>query len=118
MYFWYKEFFDAHPHLAQRFPGGVDQFAQMVAGLPPDLLGDLMIEALDGQPGGMPGGLDGLDVDADADNIAEFDRPNAGVNPALAQEQEQVRTENDERDSEDETEDVSVRDNVYLFRSV
>jgi len=33
----------------------------MVAGLPPDLLGDLMlVEAMDDQ-GGMPGGLDGWD---------------------------------------------------------
>jgi hypothetical protein len=68
----------------QRFPGGVDQFAQMVAGLPPDLLGDLMlVEAMDDQ-GGMPGGLDGVDGDGA---------------------QEQVGNE----DSDEETEDVPVR---------
>jgi hypothetical protein len=48
-------------NFGQRFPGGVDQFAQMVAGLPPDLLEDLLlVEALNAQ-GGMPGGLDGID---------------------------------------------------------
>jgi len=97
-----QEFFDAHPHLAQRFPGGVDQFAQMVAGLPPDVLEDLMlVEAMDDQ-GGMPGGLDGINIDDDG-----VDGPAVDENPgSTALAQEQAGSEND---PDDETEDFSVR---------
>ena len=36
-------FFNAHPDFAQRFPGGIIQFAQMADKLPADVLENMMI---------------------------------------------------------------------------
>ena len=52
----------AHPNFAERFPGGIIQFAQLAAQLPEDALEDLMIAEADGvgapNPNrGMPGQL-------------------------------------------------------------
>lgn len=56
-----KAFFDAHPNFAQRFPGGIVQFAQMAGELPEDALDDIMIAANLGNEGGqnreMPGAM-------------------------------------------------------------
>jgi len=54
----------AHPNFAERFPGGIVQFAQLAAQLPEDALEDLMIAEADGiglqnPNGGMPGQLQG-----------------------------------------------------------
>lgn len=54
----------AHPNFAQRFPGGIIQFAQLAAQLPEDALEDLMIAEADGivaqNPNvAMPGQLQG-----------------------------------------------------------
>ncbi|KAF9777698.1 transcriptional repressor TCF25-domain-containing protein, partial [Thelephora terrestris] len=59
-----QDFFAAHPDFAQRFPGGIIQFAQLAAQLPEDALEDLMIAEADGivaqNPNvGMPGQLQG-----------------------------------------------------------
>jgi len=65
----------AHPNFAERFPGGIIQFAQLAAQLPEDALEDLMIAEADGigapnPNGGMPGQLQGevgvLDFEPDA----------------------------------------------------
>ena len=73
----------AHPNFAERFPGGIIQFAQLAAQLPEDALEDLMIAEANGAgvrnpDGGMPGQLQGevgvLDFGqdtADLDPIAE-----------------------------------------------
>jgi len=58
-----QEFFAAHPNFAERFPGGIVQFAQFAAQLPEDALEDLMIAEANhaGIPNdgrGMPGQLD------------------------------------------------------------
>ena len=65
-----QAFFDAHPHFAQRFPGGILQFAQMAGQLPPDVLEDLMlVEAVNANAaGGMPGGFDNMQEEEEADN--------------------------------------------------
>lgn len=60
----FQDFFVAHPNFAERFPGGIIQFAQLAAQLPEDALEDLLIaEANDmGAPNpnwGMPGQLEG-----------------------------------------------------------
>jgi len=59
-----QDFFVAHPNFAERFPGGIIQFAQLAAQLPEDALEDLMIAEADGVgapnlDGGMPGHLQG-----------------------------------------------------------
>jgi hypothetical protein len=67
----------AHPNFAERFPGGIVQFAQLAAQLPEDALEDLMIAEADGIGAnnlqrGIPGQLRGeigvLDFEPDAAN--------------------------------------------------
>ncbi|TCD69203.1 hypothetical protein EIP91_008499 [Steccherinum ochraceum] len=92
-------FFQANPQFAQRFPGGIVQFAQLAGQLPEDALEDLFAAELAAEPpeevrpGGMrvPGGLfgDGLDDLDDVDDV-----------PPLAGE---VRSE--EEDGEESTEE-------------
>lgn len=58
-----EDFFNAHPEMEQRFPGGVVQFAQAAAQLPEEVLEDIMIavagpgraEENNPMPGQMPG---------------------------------------------------------------
>lgn len=102
-----------HPQLAQRFPGRVDQLAQIVDGLPPDVFEDLMLgEALHAQ-GGVPGGLDGIDAEDNVENLIEVNFPAVGVEPGASLAREQVGIEN--QDSEDETEDDSTRVRLFFF---
>ncbi|THH32160.1 hypothetical protein EUX98_g2009 [Antrodiella citrinella] len=76
-------FFEAHPNFAQRFPGGIVQFAQLAAELPEDALEDLFAAELAAEPGVhlqgeggggqvMPGGLFG-DVDDEPPALGEED---------------------------------------------
>ncbi|KAF6754099.1 transcriptional repressor TCF25-domain-containing protein [Ephemerocybe angulata] len=64
-------FFNDNPNFVERFPGGILQFAQAIAQLPPDVLDDMMMAQAMGGPAaggmdagafaggmGMPGGLD------------------------------------------------------------
>ena len=46
--------FDADPHIAARFPGGVLQFAQLIDQLPDDAVGDMILQ-LQGAGGGGQG---------------------------------------------------------------
>ena len=102
----FQEFFDANPQLLQRFPGGVNEFAQMVAGLPPDIVGDVMLAELHGQ-GGMPGGLDAIDVGHDdMDNV----EPDAG---AEEEEEEEDEEENENEEDESEDEDSVRKNKIY-----
>ncbi|KDQ27547.1 hypothetical protein PLEOSDRAFT_1056068 [Pleurotus ostreatus PC15] len=68
-----QAFFDGNPNIAEQFPGGVVQFAQNAARLPPDVLEGMMIAELNarggqgghggfGGGGGMPGGMPGADI--------------------------------------------------------
>lgn len=70
-----QDFFVAHPGFAERFPGGIIQFAQLAAQLPEDALEDLMIAEANGVDApnpnlGIPGQLQGeigvLDFEQDA----------------------------------------------------
>jgi len=71
-----QDFFQAHPEFAERFPGGIVQFAQVAAELPEHMIEDLMIaEAHAGgavaaggvQPGQMPGGMFGFGEEENGD---------------------------------------------------
>ncbi|KAF9478458.1 DUF654-domain-containing protein [Pholiota conissans] len=83
-----QAFFDAHPHFAERFPGGILQFAQMAGQLPPDVLEDLMlVEAVNADArGGMPGGFEDQDM-RDEDGVDDIPRGMVEVNfnPPAAQ---------------------------------
>ncbi|TFK79628.1 DUF654-domain-containing protein [Polyporus arcularius HHB13444] len=121
-------FWDAHPVIQQRFPGGVVQFAQMAAQMPEEALDDLFVAmqvAMDEQQpqdGGMPGGMPGQDVivnfvepDDDVDDDAP-DLPAAPV-PAVRPAVEQAAPEDEEEDEEGEEEEVAPLP-VRFLRSV
>ncbi|EIN04337.1 DUF654-domain-containing protein [Punctularia strigosozonata HHB-11173 SS5] len=73
-------FFDAHPHVAERFPGGINQFVQALAQLPPEVIEDMLIQAADGadigpglampQDRGMPGDME-MEVEVQWANFGE-----------------------------------------------
>ena len=111
-----QAFFEAHPHFAQRFPGGILQFAQMAGQLPPDVLEDLMlVEAINAAPGpdggAMPGGLE--NVRDDGENAVEVNfHQGGGPLPPLGavahgdQIEEEANRDGDEEDEEEEEEEV------------
>ena len=72
-----QDFFEAHPHFAQRFPGGIAEFAQIAGQLPEDMLEDLMIaEVAAGQDRGMPGQMPGEGIfDDDVPQAAQHVAP-------------------------------------------
>ncbi|ESK89923.1 transcription factor 25 (basic helix-loop-helix) [Moniliophthora roreri MCA 2997] len=115
--------FDAHPMLAERFQGGVFEFAQRLAQMPQDMLDDLMANAaaqMEGNgdmgqdnifvadvAGGMPGGFGD-------DNREVFQAPPLAANPpnnaALANvppAEGEDETDRDEDEDEDEDEDIA-----------
>jgi hypothetical protein len=111
-----KAFFVAHPHFAQRFPGGILQFAQMAGQLPPDVLEDLMlVEAVNAPDGVIPGGLDNV-RDDDEENVVEvnFDQREGPLPPlgATALENE-VEDGHDQLEDENEEEDISVSQTTF-----
>ncbi|KAH9483302.1 Transcription factor 25 [Psilocybe cubensis] len=76
-------FFDANPHFAERFPGGILQFAQMVGQLPADVLEDMMLveaAAGNGNNNAMPGGFD--EEEGMEDDRAGFAFAEVNFNPA------------------------------------
>ena len=109
-----KAFFEAHPHFAQRFPGGILQFAQMAGQLPPDVLEDLMlVEAVNAPDGVIPGGLDNV-RDDDEENVFEvnFDQ-REGPLPQLGAAARENEVEGEDghdqpEDENEEEEDISV----------
>jgi len=94
--------FDGNPLLAERFPGGVMEFAQFVGQLPDEALDDLVLqfqmEAGQQQDGRMPGGFDGGGIDIESGE--EQGGPDGGV-----REIEQGRNVENDDDDEDEDED-------------
>jgi hypothetical protein len=86
-----QDFFAGHPRLQEQFPGGVVQFAQLIANLPEEELQDLLVNAQIGEEraaqgalphGEMPGGLPGdnfvqLDFGGEADIDIEMEDPTA-----------------------------------------
>ncbi|EAU82353.2 cytoplasmic protein [Coprinopsis cinerea okayama7 len=120
-----EAFFNGNRGLQERFQGGILQFAQAVAQLPPEVLEDMMLaEAMGGGPGlmagglgdggGMPGGFDeleaaGLEIaDLNADGAQPLAVHLQQVERAgQEEEQEEEDFEDDEEDEEDDEEDYS-----------
>ncbi|KAG7092016.1 hypothetical protein E1B28_008399 [Marasmius oreades] len=106
-----QELFNANPLLAERIPGGVFEFAQRLAQMPPDVLDDLIAHAAAregefggdilvqefGEGGGMPGAFE------DVDDVAVMGgvEGNGGGLPQLIAEEEEEEDEGDEEEDED-----------------
>lgn len=111
-------FFEAHPNFAQRFPGGIVQFAQLAAELPEDALEDLFAEQLAAEPvqfqagAQMPGGLFG-DVEDEPPELGEED---LGVDGA--DEGDEVEGDAEEDEGEGEGEDAVATLPVRIWRNV
>jgi hypothetical protein len=98
-----QDFFAANPQFAQRFPGGIVEFANIAAQMPEDALEDLMVavvnDAEDGQlrgEGRMPGQMPGEDI---FDDIQE---PPAGFDGEIQDEEGLVDLEDDEEGADEE----------------
>ena len=119
-------FFNGNAGLAGRFPGGILQFAQAIAQLPPDVLEDMMMaEAMGGggvelaglaDVGGMPGGLDIEDLNPQepiALGVLAPPAPHNGRGPVEDRWEEEARGDEDvadeDEDEEEDEEDISVR---------
>jgi len=114
-----QDFFAGRPGLQEQFPGGIVQFAQLVANLPEQELQDLMVNAQIWEEGAaqgalphgeMPGGLPG-------DNFVQLDfGGEAGVdirmeNPTAAGAREGMPAANDAPvQDEDEEEDEELEE--------
>ena len=103
-------FWDAHPAVRQRFPGGVVHFAQWASEVPEDVLEDLFItvDALEQvrEGGEMPGGMLGGEMMVnfvDPDDVE--DEPPALVAPQPAPPRAIVEEAEAEEDDEEEEED-------------
>ena len=102
-------FWEAHPGIQQRFPGGLVQFAQWAGQMPEDVLEDLFvgIGAMEEQPheGGMPGGMPGGEMMVNFVEPEDVeDHPEApAVPPRPATEDEE------DEDEEEEEQEVAVR---------
>lgn len=111
-------FWEAHPIIQQRFPGGLVQFAQWAGQVPEDVLEDLFLaigaagegelQLRDGEmPGGMPEGEFMVDfVDPEDDDVEDYPQaPAVPLHPVPQLEDE------DEEDEEDEDEEeIAVSD--------
>ncbi|KAL7281925.1 hypothetical protein ACG7TL_003392 [Trametes sanguinea] len=115
-----RDFWDAHPMLAQRFPGGIVQFAQIAEQMP-EVLEDLMVavagagaDAPQQREGEMPGGMPGGEV------MVNFVEPEDDVDdlppqPAVPPAGQQHRPEEDEEEEEEqEQEEVAKLRTVRL----
>lgn len=117
------DLWNAHPALAQRFPGGIVQFAQIAEQMP-EVLEDMMVglagaggdmpQQREGEmPGGMPGGefmVNFVDPDDDVDDVDDI--PVQPVHGAHTPE-EQAGEEEDE--GEDEEQEVAVGFSTFLM---
>jgi hypothetical protein len=99
-----KAVFDAHPRFAERFPGGILQFAEIAGELPEDVLEDMMIHEVIGDAHGMPGAMPEEDDDATDDQEAENGN---GDNDGSAEGDR--KDEDDEGEEEREEEEPDVR---------
>jgi len=121
-----QAFFDAQPGFAQRFPGGIVQFAQMAGELPEDALEDLMIAEAMGNgelnrdmPGAMPGEelifAEDIDVNDETEPPTEAHAPapvgNDGGAREVVQDAESAQSggDEDEESSEEEIAPLPVR---------
>lgn len=107
-----EDFFAANPQFAQRFPGGVVEFAQVAAQMPEEVLEDLMIEVANanqaggvfqgeqGPQGNMPGQMPGLEG-VDGDDLPDL--------PPVAPEAQAEDGEEGTEEGEDEEVEAAVR---------
>ncbi|EMD31786.1 hypothetical protein CERSUDRAFT_144628 [Gelatoporia subvermispora B] len=114
-----QAFWEAHPAFAQRFPGGILQFAQIAGQMPEEVLEDLLIAEVagGGEGHGMPGQMPDIEM---LDVVDDDDQDAAPVNPATPQAQIVAQEDADEEDDdEDEDEDGEVAPlPVRIFRNV
>ncbi|KAL4259391.1 TCF25 family protein [Pleurotus pulmonarius] len=107
-----QAFFEGNPNIAEQFPGGILQFAQNAARLPPDVLEGMMIAELNAQGGqgghgghggggGMPGGMPGMVEDRGAWGGDEGGR-GAGFDEGDEEEGDEEGEGEGEEDSEEE----------------
>ncbi|KAF8990102.1 transcriptional repressor TCF25-domain-containing protein [Cyathus striatus] len=102
-----RAFFDAHPALWERFPGGIVHFAQAIAQLPPEMVEDMMMmqvidndqDEVDGGDIDMPGGF-AFGADEVGDRGVEGDVENGDHE----EDEEFVDEEGEQTDEEDEEE--------------
>ncbi|OSD01961.1 DUF654-domain-containing protein [Trametes coccinea BRFM310] len=118
-----RDFWDAHPMLAQRFPGGIVQFAQIAEQMP-EVLEDLMVavagagtDAPQQREGEMPGGMPGGEV------MVNFVEPEDDVDdlplqPAVPPAGQQHRPEEDEEEEEEEEQEEVAPLPVRFVRSL
>jgi hypothetical protein len=101
-----QEVFDGNPPLAERFPGGVMEFAQFMEQLPDEALDDLVLQfqmgAVQPEEGRMPGNFDDGGVDIE---IGEGQGEPDGVEVHGEGVREIEQGRNGENDNEDEDED-------------
>ncbi|KAF9457388.1 transcriptional repressor TCF25-domain-containing protein [Collybia nuda] len=110
----FQAFFEAHPQLAEQFPGGILQFMQMINQLPPEAVEDILLGAgagIFGAPGGgevpghgeMPGQMPGFEGQMREDAPAD-------ENPDLVDEDnnwDEGAGEDEDEDEDEDEEDVS-----------
>lgn len=121
-----QDFFAGHQRLQEQFPGGIVQFAQLIANLPEQDLQDLIMNAQILEEGAaqgalphgeMPGGLPGdnfvqLDFGGEADVDIEMDDPTAvGARDGMPAANDAPVLDEDEQEDE-ELEEVCI-----FFRS-
>ncbi|KZP07253.1 DUF654-domain-containing protein [Athelia psychrophila] len=110
-----KAFFNAHPGFAERFPGGIVQFAQMAGEMPEDQLEDIMIAEAENLPQnlGMPGGFE-------AQFAAEFtsdEEEGEGAVPRLAVPDDAEGSDRGREEQNSEEEEVAPMP-VRMIRNV
>ncbi|KAI0337326.1 DUF654-domain-containing protein [Trametopsis cervina] len=106
-----QDFFAANPQFAQRFPGGIVEFAQIAGQMPEDTLEDLMMAVVDGAQieqdgqGRMPGQLPGEDFLED-----QLEPPAAVAQDAhnLEDDIDEAVVDEDEDDEDEDEADVAV----------
>ncbi|KAI0352517.1 DUF654-domain-containing protein [Trametes cingulata] len=106
-----QDLWDAHPGLAQRFPGGIVQFAQIAEQMP-EVLEDMMValagagaDAPQQREGNMPGGMPGAEVMVnfvDPDDVEDLPDQPAQNPPQQPARQEEPEEEDDEEEEEEE----------------
>ncbi|OCH87673.1 DUF654-domain-containing protein [Obba rivulosa] len=117
-----QAFWEARPAFAQRFPGGILQFAQIAGQLPEEVLEDLLIAEVAGGEGdhGMPGQMPDMQMLAQElgdDEDLGAEPANVAAAPALVQPTAARQEDDEEEEDEEEEEDVAPLP-VRILRNV
>ena len=108
-----QDFFAANPQFAQRFPGGIVEFAHIAAQMPEDALEDLMVAVVNGAAEGAPGGEGRMPGQMPGEDFFHDDlEPPVGFHeeePQRDNEAEEAENpDEDEDEDEEDVEDVAV----------